>query len=63
MAVQRHQDAHLPAVLVKAAEQEDMAHALEVVKQLKAINTAALAVLADARAAVAQRLLATEARP
>ena len=48
-AVLRHHDDHLPAVLAKAREAEDVAHAIDVVAQLKAINAAALAVLADAR--------------
>ena len=48
-AVLRHHDDHLPAVLAKAREAEDVAHAIDVVTQLKAINAAALAVLADAR--------------
>lgn len=48
-AVLRHHDDHLPAVLAKAREAEDVAHAIDVVGQLKAINAAALAVLADAR--------------
>ena len=49
MAVQRHKDEHLPATLVKAAEQEDVRHALDVVQQLKAINAASLEVLRNAR--------------
>lgn len=50
-ALQRHKADHLPAALVKAAEAEDVAHALDVVKQLKVINGAAVAILADARRA------------
>ena len=49
-AVLRHHDDHLPAVLAQARAAEDVAHAIDIVAQLKAINAAALAVLADARA-------------
>ena len=48
-AVARHKGDHLPATLVKAAEAEDVAQAIDVVKQLKAINGASLAVLKEAR--------------
>ena len=48
-AAVRHHDACLPAVLVKAREAEDVAHAIDVVQQLKAINAACLGVLNDAR--------------
>ena len=48
-AVQRHKDEHLPATLVKTAEQEDVRHALDLVQQLKAINSASLQVLREAR--------------
>jgi hypothetical protein len=41
----------LPAAIVKAAEVEDVAHALDVVQQLRAINAASLTVLKEARAA------------
>jgi hypothetical protein len=50
-AVRRHKGEHLPAEMVKAQEAEDVAHAIDVVKQLKAINAACLAVLGDARTA------------
>jgi hypothetical protein len=50
MALQRHKDNHLPQTLVKAHEEEDVRHALDVVKQLKAINGAAITILRDARA-------------
>jgi len=50
-AVRRHAAEHLPVALVKAAEAEDTAHALDVVKQLRFINAAALTVLRDAKAA------------
>ena len=51
MAAVRHHDDHLPATLVKAKEAEDVAHAIDVLGQLRAINAATLAVLADARRA------------
>lgn len=50
-ALERHRAEHLPATMIKAAEAEDVAHAIDVVKQLKAINAASLAVLSDARKA------------
>lgn len=50
-ALERHRGEHLPAEMVKAAEAEGVAHAIDVVKQLKAINAACLAVLGDARKA------------
>jgi hypothetical protein len=48
-ALQRHPK-HLPKQLVKAQEQEDVSQAIDVVKQLKAINGATLAILKEARA-------------
>ena len=48
-ALQRHRE-HLPKQLVKAQEQEDISQAIDVVKQLKAINGATLAILKEARA-------------
>ncbi len=48
-AVLRHHDDDLPATLAKAKEVEDVAHAIDVVGQLRAINAATLSVLADAR--------------
>ncbi len=48
-AVLRHRE-HLPKQLVKAQEQEDVRQAIDVVKQLKAINGATLAILKEARA-------------
>jgi len=51
MAAVRHHDDHLPATLAKAKEAEDVAHAIDVAGQLKAINAATLAVLAEARRA------------
>jgi hypothetical protein len=50
-AVLRHEDEHLPARLAKAQEATDVRAALDVVKQLEAINGAALRVLSEARAA------------
>jgi len=50
-AVRRHAAEHLPVALVKAQEAEDSAHALDVVKQLRHINAAALTVPRDAKAA------------
>jgi len=49
MALHRHKAEHLPLRLVKAAEQEDVRQALDVVQQLKAINAASLQVLKEAR--------------
>jgi hypothetical protein len=48
-ALARHRD-HLPKQLVKAQEREDVSQAIDVVKQLKAINGATLAILKEARA-------------
>jgi hypothetical protein len=48
-AAGRHNAAHLPVRLVKAAETEDLKQALDVLVQLKAINAAALQILGDAR--------------
>ena len=48
-SIRRHVANHLPAALVAAAEAEDVAHAIDVVRQLKAINGACLAVLDGAR--------------
>ncbi len=48
-AVLRHHDDDLPATLAKAQEAEDVAHAIDVLGQLRAINAATLQVLADAR--------------
>jgi DNA invertase Pin-like site-specific DNA recombinase len=48
-ALARHRE-HLPKQLVKAQEQEDVRQAIDVVKQLKAINGATLAILKEARA-------------
>ncbi len=48
-ALQRHKNEHLPATMVKAQEQADVRHAIDVVAQLKAINGASLAILKEAR--------------
>ncbi len=48
-ALQRHRAEHLPATMVKAQEQADVRHAIDVVTQLKAINGATLAILKEAR--------------
>ncbi len=48
-AVSRHKANHLPAKLVLAQEAEDVREALDVVKQLKAINAASLHILKEAR--------------
>ncbi len=48
-ALSRHKRDHLPALVVKAQAEEDIAHALDVVKQLKTINGVSLAVLKEAR--------------
>lgn len=49
-ALHRHKRDHLPAHLVKAAEEEDLAQAIDVVRQLKAINAACLEILQKSRA-------------
>ena len=48
-AVRRHAGNHLPAKLVLVREAEDVREALDVVKQLKAINAASLHILKEAR--------------
>lgn len=48
-AVARHKAEHLPVTLLKAKDAEDVAHALDVVRQLRAINGASLAILSEAR--------------
>ncbi len=48
-AIERHNAAHLPVRLVKAAEAEDVKQALDVLVQLREINSASLAILKDAR--------------
>jgi hypothetical protein len=49
-AMERHNAAHLPKAMIKAAEVEEVRQALDVVQQLKAINGATLQILMDARA-------------
>jgi hypothetical protein len=51
MAVHRHKADHIPASVAAAQEAREEAQALDVVRQLKAINGAALAILHEARAA------------
>lgn len=48
-AVARHASTDVPASIAKAQEAREEAQALDVVRQLKAINTAALEILAKAR--------------
>jgi hypothetical protein len=48
-AVKRHRAEHLPETLVKAKDAEDLGHAVDVVKQLRAINAASLQILNEAR--------------
>ncbi len=48
-AVERHGNEHLPATMLKAQEATDVRHAIDVVQQLKAINSVCLSVLKDAR--------------
>lgn len=48
-ALQRHKAEHLPAAMVKGKEAKEEAHALDVVRQLRAINGAALAILKESR--------------
>lgn len=51
MALFRHLNECVPATLRRAREHDDLAHALDVVAQLRAMNTAALQVLEEARRA------------
>ncbi len=48
-AVQRHKDEHLPATMVQAQAAREEERALDVVKQLKAINGASLRILHEAQ--------------
>jgi hypothetical protein len=50
-ALFRHRKEHLPGQLVEAQKQEDLGKALDVVRQLKAINAACLEVLQSSRKA------------
>jgi hypothetical protein len=52
-AITRHNASHVPEHLKKARQDADKEQALDIVKQLKAINMATLAVLHDARLAAA----------
>lgn len=51
MAIQRHATKHISETVARSQEAREEAQALDVVKQLKAINGAAMAILRDARAA------------
>ncbi len=48
-AVRRHKVNHLPAKLALAHQEEDVREALDVVRQLKAINATSLHILKEAR--------------
>jgi hypothetical protein len=48
-ALSRHNAAHVPAALVKAREAEDVGQAIDIVKQLRAVNGASLQILHEAR--------------
>jgi len=45
----RHRDAHIPPVVARAQEAEDITRGLDVVKQLKAINGVTMQILHEAR--------------
>jgi hypothetical protein len=49
MAVQRHKEDHLPESMLRAKVADDISHAIDMFKQLRAINAASLQVLNDAR--------------
>jgi len=49
-ALHRHKQDHLPGHLVKAAQEEDLGQAIDVLRQLKAINAACLEILQKSRA-------------
>lgn len=49
-AVDRHKADHLPQTMIKAQEVEDVRQAIDVVKQLKAINGVCLSILKAAHA-------------
>ncbi len=48
-SIRRHKANHLPARVARAQEAEDVREALDVVRQLKAINAASLRILKEAR--------------
>lgn len=50
-ALIRHASEHIPAAISKSQEAREEAQALDVVKQLKTINSTTVAILAEARAA------------
>ncbi len=45
----RHRDAHIPKAVAKAQEEADIAHGLDVVKQLRTINGVTMQILGEAR--------------
>jgi hypothetical protein len=49
-ALHRHKQEHLPGHLLKAHEEESIGQAIDVVRQLKAINAACLEILQKSRA-------------
>jgi hypothetical protein len=49
-ALHRHKQEHLPAHLAKAHEEESIGQAIDVVRQLRAINAACLEILQTSRA-------------
>lgn len=49
-ALHRHKQEHLPAHLAKAHEEESIGQAIDVLRQLKAINAACLEILQSSRA-------------
>ena len=48
-ALIRHKNDHLPAAMIKAQEETDVRHAIDIVQQLKAINSVCWRVLQEAR--------------
>jgi hypothetical protein len=48
-AIRRHRDAHIPKAVAQAHAQEDVAHGLDVLAQLRAINGVTMSILAEAR--------------
>lgn len=48
-SLERHRMDHLPQAIVKAAEQQDIRHAIDIIKQLQIINGVSLNILIDAR--------------
>jgi hypothetical protein len=50
-ALSRHNAAHVPQQMAKAREAEDVGHAIDIVRQLRAINQVSVAILHEARQA------------